>query len=318
MLVVQIVLFTTAISSLRACPHSRHVNVDNDLLVDLIKRIEEKDEAIKELQQNQQRQEKIVDKLRRDIDQIKMENGKLRESYLKCEDQIASVSLSVLYMVHEFNTTDTFLSESKNTKASTTAKYFEDILIHNSSVTLDQVSATTKRSRHPKPNTRHEDYRKQNEPDSYGNTIGKRHAGTDLVAFFATLDHPASNLGVGQNLKFDNVITNIGSAYNPHFGGFIAPVSGVYVFMSTLLSFAGHEDNFELKRNGATVCKMHVAGTGGGNNDSTSGSVVLYLDKGDVIAIQNINLGEGVLGNQYSYFSGFLLKQLERNPSLVG
>ncbi|KAH3702012.1 hypothetical protein DPMN_077011 [Dreissena polymorpha] len=78
----------------------------------------------------------------------------------------------------------------------------------------------------------------------------KRHAGTDLVAFFASLTNHAIHLGVGQNLQFDNIITNVGSADNQHDGAFIAPVSGVYVFMSTLVSYPGHEDHFRLVCNG--------------------------------------------------------------------
>ena len=57
------------------------------------------------------------------------------------------------------------------------------------------------------------------------------------VAFLATLSDHAENLGADQNIAFENVITNVGDAYNSHAGVFIAPVSGIYVFSTSIMSY---------------------------------------------------------------------------------
>ncbi|KAH3813235.1 hypothetical protein DPMN_141687 [Dreissena polymorpha] len=50
----------------------------------------------------------------------------------------------------------------------------------------------------------------------------------------------------------------------------------------------------------------------------SAGSFVLYLEKGDMVTIQNSDSGELLTGNHCSFFSGFLLKEMEHNPSVVG
>ncbi|KAH3815301.1 hypothetical protein DPMN_143823 [Dreissena polymorpha] len=149
--------------------------------------------------------------------------------------------------------------------------------------------------------------------------IDRRHAGKDIVAFFAALTSNALNLGVGQNIRFDHVITNHGSAYNVHAGACIAPVSGTYVFMYTLMSFFDHNGHFQVAHNGNMVCKLFVVGNVAGGTWATSaGSFVLYLEKGDTVSIQNVDPGEYLSGGHYSFFSGFLLKEMEHDPSVVG
>ena len=57
------------------------------------------------------------------------------------------------------------------------------------------------------------------------------------VAFLATLADHAESLGADQIIAFENVITNVGDAYNSHAGVFIAPVSGIYVFSTSIMSY---------------------------------------------------------------------------------
>ena len=57
------------------------------------------------------------------------------------------------------------------------------------------------------------------------------------VAFIATLSDHAESLGADQNIAFENVITNVGDAYNSQAGVFIAPVSGIYVFSTSTMSY---------------------------------------------------------------------------------
>ncbi|KAH3815305.1 hypothetical protein DPMN_143827 [Dreissena polymorpha] len=66
------------------------------------------------------------------------------------------------------------------------------------------------------------------------------------------------------------------------------------------------------------VCKLYVAGAAGTTWDTSAGSFVLYLEKGDMVIIQNSHSVEGLSGDHCSFFSGFLLKEMEHNPSVVG
>jgi len=54
------------------------------------------------------------------------------------------------------------------------------------------------------------------------------------VAFFATLSTDLQHTGANQPIVFDRVVTNVGSAYNPHVGVFSASVSG----MTSLFPFS--------------------------------------------------------------------------------
>ena len=57
-------------------------------------------------------------------------------------------------------------------------------------------------------------------------------------AFFArSTNRTTPYLDPNQDIVFDYVVTNIGSGYHGNHGLFVAPVSGVYVFSTTLVSF---------------------------------------------------------------------------------
>ncbi|KAH3849231.1 uncharacterized protein LOC127874601 [Dreissena polymorpha] len=267
------------------------------------------------MEDKDQRQGKIIDNLRNDIEQIKFENQQLKELFSKCEVAIQSLRTTIYDSEYKTKMDETNVSDFEYPNAISFAenmKYSMDMsnVRDNATKQLPLTNRLIKRSANRPTITGR---------DSKIHTVGTRHAGTDLVAFFATLSIHATNLGVGQNVKFDNIITNVGSAYNQHVGAFAAPVSGVYVFMSTLLSYPGHNEHFKLVRNGNIICYMFVGGLGGGATyDTSAGSFVLFLNKGDVIAVQNVDPGENLYGDSYSYFSGFLLKEFEQDPSIVG
>ncbi|KAH3721009.1 heavy metal-binding protein HIP-like [Dreissena polymorpha] len=67
----------------------------------------------------------------------------------------------------------------------------------------------------------------------------KQQAGPGAVAFFATVSDDIGHLHDRQRILFDNVLTNTGDAYNEHNGTFVAPVAGLYVFSTTLMSSKG-------------------------------------------------------------------------------
>lgn len=142
-----------------------------------------------------------------------------------------------------------------------------------------------------------------------------------LTAFFAVLTPTVNNhLGVGQNIIFDDVITNIGNAYNSHQGIFVAPVSGTYVFSATLLSHLGHNSHFYFAKNGSVVSRLYVGGLSSSSStyDTSSQTVILSLNPGDDVSVRNADADENIWGDMYTSFAGFLLQEGFEEPSVVG
>ncbi|XP_052782456.1 complement C1q tumor necrosis factor-related protein 3-like [Mya arenaria] len=74
--------------------------------------------------------------------------------------------------------------------------------------------------------------------DNAYNRMRREYVGSP-VAFLATLTNHITHAGALQPIAFNRVVTNVGGAYNVHLGSFVAPVSGIYVFSTTLLSYPG-------------------------------------------------------------------------------
>ncbi|XP_052777750.1 uncharacterized protein LOC128215064 [Mya arenaria] len=140
----------------------------------------------------------------------------------------------------------------------------------------------------------------------------RRHANTRAIAFFATLTNDSEHLGAGENINFDNAITNVGSAY--HQGVFIAPINGIYVFSATLFSYPNTADRLKWMKNGQMLCQLYVHNSG---YDTSGSTIVVELNTGDDISIQNIDADTKILGHHYTFFSGFLLKETEAG-SVIG
>ncbi|KAH3809238.1 hypothetical protein DPMN_137599 [Dreissena polymorpha] len=300
------------INELRGSIKTAMTQIDTqDLTIDeLRKKVFEHEHAISVMEQNQKRQDANVNKLNKVVKYMQVENVQLRKLYSKCGRKIQTLHLLIKNGIKKTKTSPTLSQEE-------TANYIKD----DKNAINDKVEIRSNKFESSITATHDGGIaigKTHKGRDVNSQADVKRHAGTDLVAFFATLTNHATNLSVGQNLKFDNIITNVGSAYNQHVGAFHAPVSGVYVFMSTLMSYDGQSGHFQLVRNGNIVCFMFVAGSSGVFSDTSGSSYVLYLNKGDVITIQNMQSGKGVLGTRFSFFSGFLLKEIEQDPSIVG
>jgi len=138
------------------------------------------------------------------------------------------------------------------------------------------------------------------------------------IAFLATLTDHAEHLGVNQNIKFDNLITNIGDTYNSHGGVFIAPISGIYVFSTSIMSMGGTNSYFALLRNGSIITNMFYRGDALTAVDTTSVTVVLELSKGDDISVINKSSDITVHGHHYSIFTGFLLQEIYDESPVIG
>jgi hypothetical protein len=137
------------------------------------------------------------------------------------------------------------------------------------------------------------------------------------VSFFATLGNHLQHLGASQNIAFDRVITNIGNGYNSHAGDFRAPVAGTYVFSVTLMAYSSSTTHYNIVKNSTTVANLYVRGLES-PYASSSMTAVLQLQKGEDVAIRNVDTDKMLHGSHYSAFSGFLLDQDFSSPPIVG
>ncbi|KAL4224167.1 Complement C1q-like protein 4 [Mactra antiquata] len=150
--------------------------------------------------------------------------------------------------------------------------------------------------------------------------IRKRQNPSTTVAFFATITKAAEdNLGIHQNLIFEDVLTNIGNGYSNHHGVFTVPVSGIYLLTSSVLSRHGQEYWAEMVVNGSPIARLNGYGTDGRHATGTQTAIV-FLNKGDDVAIQNYINVDSFWGDKYSSFGGVLLQEYEDNspPAVIG
>lgn len=136
-------------------------------------------------------------------------------------------------------------------------------------------------------------------------------------------------------LKYDNVITNVGNAYNPdtgkrHFlscdlgqlpmnkkkniifvfltGMFTAPVRGVYFFTFVIFNKLRFATEVKLMRNGQRVVSASDNQPRADAEDTTTNSATLLLETSDQVYIEL--LANKVIytdGNRCNTFSGYLL-----------
>ena len=146
-------------------------------------------------------------------------------------------------------------------------------------------------------------------------SIIRRQDVTPVVAFYARLTNQVYQAGLHQIIAFDNVTTNIGGAYNPHVGTFIAPVRGVYVFSTSLLGYAYEQVHGGITKNGHVISYLYLKDVES-QYGSDSATVVLHLNKGDNVDVQTLSSDSSLY--LYSQFSGFLLHADEHSVSIVG
>ena len=139
-----------------------------------------------------------------------------------------------------------------------------------------------------------------------------------IVAFTVGLTSTVQHAGPHQNIVFDHVETNVGNGYNPHHGVFTAPVSGLYLFYSSILSEHDGEVRAQIVVNG--VFKASIYGSND-RFDQGSQAIVVSLQQGDDVAVQNRDNDHAIYGDAYIYstFSGVLLQQsFSQSGSIVG
>ena len=135
---------------------------------------------------------------------------------------------------------------------------------------------------------------------------------TSSVSFCATLPRQFNTTNQEVRLKFSNLTSNVGNAYNPLTGKFTSPVEGTYLFSWNIRCNFGTSVFTMLMVNGYGVMAMH---TDNGENlhqgfqSSSSRTVIITLLKGDEVYIENVPQRGQILsdGRGQSGFVGTLL-----------
>ncbi|XP_045211430.2 collagen alpha-2(VIII) chain-like [Mercenaria mercenaria] len=144
----------------------------------------------------------------------------------------------------------------------------------------------------------------------FGNKVSRsrRDLGSLNVAFTAGLSRSILHAPAYHNIIFDRVETNIGNGYDSLTGVFTAPVSGTYVFYTSILVYNGREVFCRIVVNGVNMANTYGRGTDN-RLDQGSQAVIVQLQKGHQVAVQNKVDDDAIFGNQdiYTTFSGFLL-----------
>ncbi|XP_071761755.1 cerebellin-1-like [Centroberyx gerrardi] len=133
--------------------------------------------------------------------------------------------------------------------------------------------------------------------------------GKAKAAFSAALGSSAGPFEQDTPLKYQRILSNIGSAYNPATGIFTAMVRGMYYFSYTMYNNNSGQPNsvVSLMMNSQRVVSTWDT-EGNDSHDSATNAAVVQLEAGDSVFVQlyaNRVLYDD--GYYYNTFSGFLL-----------
>ena len=132
----------------------------------------------------------------------------------------------------------------------------------------------------------------------------------ESVAFFAYFSTHNVASSPHQILAFDKVITNIGNAYHPHSGSFLAPRSGVYVFIWTIRQDGNNYHETELLHDNNIINSINLnPGIVIGDTTAT-GTAVIHVNQGEGVLVRTGEISNGGIlsdTNGRSSFAGWLL-----------
>ncbi|XP_052709809.1 uncharacterized protein LOC128184398 [Crassostrea angulata] len=131
----------------------------------------------------------------------------------------------------------------------------------------------------------------------------------ESVAFYAYFSTTIPASSAFHILAFDNVITNVGNAYHPHSGTFIAPRSGLYVFTWTIRQWGQRYHTTELLVNNIVVNSIYLNPVNTIDGGVT-GTVVVQVNQGDDVLVRTGITSAGEItsaASGRSSFAGWLL-----------
>ena len=116
---------------------------------------------------------------------------------------------------------------------------------------------------------------------------------------------------VSGTIRFINVITDIGGHYDTPTGQFTCQYPGVYVFTLNILKNSG--DNYAecyIRKNGSRQIRIHTnpESTSDGGYYETSNTVVIYLNRSDIVDLGGCSSIHSIHSGSMTSFSGYLLK----------
>ena len=133
------------------------------------------------------------------------------------------------------------------------------------------------------------------------------------VAFLARMDHTLLHLGQHQNVRYDTVVTNIGGGYHQSHGVFIAPVAGIYIFSTTVLSLNKPHGwvELEIEKNGGLLATAYAYGDA--DRDQGSVTVVTQVAVSDEVwvRVRFPTTEAQIFGSGLSSFMGCLIMPTE-------
>lgn len=129
---------------------------------------------------------------------------------------------------------------------------------------------------------------------------------TEVIAFHVRLLRHLRNLNNKDIVVFSDVTLNTGNAYKADTGEFTAPVKGHYSFTWTITTNGGTLFSTQLDFNGKPVSFNYVNGKNGVNHETGSSTVVLKMERNDVVSIRVYDQGE-LAFKMWSSFTGFKL-----------
>ena len=128
---------------------------------------------------------------------------------------------------------------------------------------------------------------------------------TAAVAFMAAKTAAQTDAAAQEVITFDEVITNVGSAYDSTTSTFTAPYDGVYRFSAVVTSSQGSTTGVSpmIYKNGATTS---ISGyLNGEEGEQAIISAVLSLTQGDEITIVNYADDDDIYGDGTAYHTHF-------------
>ena len=126
------------------------------------------------------------------------------------------------------------------------------------------------------------------------------------VAFSARVSEHLTDLQPQEIIVFDQLITNIGEAYDPSSGVFTCPLSGTYQLFVTVLSGFNTKVESGLVVNDIEVARLY-SGAQNAHGSSTA-AMIFLLKKGDRVSVRVLYQPTSHVHGIYSTFSGYLLR----------
>ncbi|VDI42785.1 Hypothetical predicted protein [Mytilus galloprovincialis] len=125
-------------------------------------------------------------------------------------------------------------------------------------------------------------------------------------AFTVSLTTREPTISGNVPIKFNNVILNRRSGYDPSTGYFTVPLTGLYQISATIMSRNNDPFHASLNKNGHDIVLLYGTEINGANE---SANVVVELTKGDKVCVKHRSGTEVIHGYGYCYFSGYYISK---------